>query len=98
MAGDSYRFAPTIADDTMSMCGFRTWLTVVLQDMVDGFGLRSSSGWSGAMTAGVGLEDGDVGIGSFCVGADLGAVDEDAKDGVLDGDSDRSSLMAVSYP
>ncbi len=50
------------------------------------------------MTAGVGLEDGDVGIGSFCVGADLGAVDEDAKDGVLDGDSDRSSLMAVSYP
>lgn len=48
------------------------------------------------MAAGVGLEDGDVGIGSSCVGADLVAVDEDAKDGVLDGNVERLSLVASS--
>lgn len=70
----------------MSVCGFKTCLTVVLQDMFDGFGLRLSSRWLGAIAARVGLEDGDVVIGSSWVGAYLVAVHEDAKDGVLDGD------------
>lgn len=80
------------------VCGFKTCLTVVLQDMLDGFDLRLSPRRLGAMAAGVGLEDGDVSIGSSCVGADLVAVDENAKDGVLDRDSDRLPLVAASYP
>ena len=54
------------------------------QDILDGFGLRLSARRLGAIAAGVGLEDGDVGIGSSCVGADLVAVNEaDAKEGFV---------------
>ena len=77
------------------VCGFRTCLTVRLQDIVDGFGLRLCWRQLNGVAAGVGIEDGDVAIGFSCVGADLVAVDDDAKE-VLDADSDRLPVIAAS--
>ncbi|MDM3929293.1 hypothetical protein QRB35_25260, partial [Mycobacterium intracellulare subsp. chimaera] len=46
--------------EMVSMCGFRTCLAVLLQDIFDGFGPRLSPRRLDAMAAWVGLEDGDV--------------------------------------
>ncbi len=58
----------------MSVCGFRTCLALLLQDIFDGFALGKSRARLDAVAAWVSLEDGDIAVGISRMSADLVAV------------------------
>jgi len=76
----------------VSVCGFTRCLAVPLQDILD----VSDLGLLDALAAGIGLEDGDVAVGPSGMGAEFGAVEQSAKDGVLDGNSHRLPVVTAS--
>ncbi|WP_208619896.1 MULTISPECIES: hypothetical protein, partial [Mycobacterium] len=71
-------------------------MALLLQDIFDGFALGKSRARLDAVAAWVSLEDGDIAVGISRMSADLVAVDYDAKDGVLNGNSDRLPLVTAS--